>query len=721
MLIRSKIAVFIAMIFSTFCASFTRGGETELAKGVWKIESFDYRGVSLDGGRPRLLLDETRDYYLRIPNDDLLKGFRSRAGLPAPGKELGGWYSADVFNVFGQIVSGLSRLHAATGDDACREKADALVAEWAKCIAADGFFYYSAKPNAPHYIYDKIVGGLVDDYLYCGNEKALEPLGRITDWAIKNLERSRTVNFTETEWYTLSENLYRAYLATGDAKYRDFAKVWEYTKYWDRYADRADIFSILPRDANFNGGFHAYSHVNTLGGAGTAYRVTGESRYLDVLKNAYDYLQAEAVFATGGYGPDECLTTHDRLAAMLYATHNSAEIPCGTWACFKMVKHLLRATGDARYGDWCERMAINGIGATIPMSAEGHVLYNCDYNPSGGAKRNVAHTWSCCTGTRPQAVADVCDLAYFKDAENLYVNLFTPSTVHWRRGEAEIAVRQITRFPEEGKIVFAVQTDRPAEFGLKIRTPAWLAEPITGMLNGKEVKLTAEQSHWTEIRRQWKKGDRLEVSLPMRLWTSRFTADRDYPAAILYGPVVLAARAPNPRFASEIDLKDPAAGLTPVAGESLTWRVTREPEVLFRPFYAYKENEPYFLYLDPAAIAFSEKPGWNNTPSLRFTNAVGATAEYAFEGVGVRWKGFKFDDAGRAEVSIDGKDVETVDQFGPGRDLPFEWVSPKLSPGKHTLRIRVLEEKTPESKDRFVNVAGFEALKEADKIPSMKE
>ena len=101
-------------------------------------------------------LDDVRDDYLRIPNDDLLKGFRQRAGLPAPGNDLGGWYSGDVFSVFGQIVSGLARIYAATGDPACRDKADALIAEWAKCIAPDGYFYYSTKPNAPHYIYDKI-------------------------------------------------------------------------------------------------------------------------------------------------------------------------------------------------------------------------------------------------------------------------------------------------------------------------------------------------------------------------------------------------------------------------------------------------------------------------------------------------------------------------------------------------------------------------------------
>jgi uncharacterized protein len=116
--------------------------------------------------------------------------------------------------------------------------------------------------------------GLLDAHAYCGNREALSHLERITDWAIENLDRSRRVNDTATEWYTLSENLYRAFLATGQPKYRDFAKVWEYRDCWDIYARDGDILAARP-DGGRNTAYHAYSHVNTLGGAGAAYLVTG--------------------------------------------------------------------------------------------------------------------------------------------------------------------------------------------------------------------------------------------------------------------------------------------------------------------------------------------------------------------------------------------------------------------------------------------------------------
>jgi hypothetical protein len=101
---------------------------------------------------------------------------------------------------------------------------------------------------------------------------------------------------------------------------------------------------------------------------------------------------------------------------------------------------------------------------------------------------------------------------------------------------------------------------------------------------------------------------------------------------------------------------------------------------------------------------------WRDAGVFRFSNEIGATAECAFEGTGVRWLGHRFDDAGRAEITIDGKSVGVVDQFGPGRDLPFDWTHHRLSPGRHTIRLRLRPDKPEQSKDRYLNVIGFEVL-----------
>ncbi|MBU6400871.1 MAG: glycoside hydrolase family 127 protein [Verrucomicrobia bacterium] len=693
--------------------------EVPTPRGLRVLEPFDYRGVTLEPGPLKSQVDEVRKFYLQIPNEDLLKGFRRRAGLPAPGNELGGWYRSDTFHVFGQIVSGLARLYAGTGDPACRAKADYLVSEWAKCIAPDGYFYADPKPNAPHYIFDKTVWGLLDDYRYCGDRAALDDLSRITDWAIAHLERSRRVNDTSTEWYTLSENLYRAYLTTGDAKYRDFARVWEYHDYWDIYARNGDIFAPRP-NGQHNDSYHAYSHVNTLGGAGAAYRVTGQSHYLDTLKNAFDFLQRDEVFATGGFGPDEQLLPRAALAGRLKSTHATFETQCGSWAAFKLAKHLITFTGDARYGDWIERLVLNGIGASIPMTRDGRVFYYSDYCLNGGCKQNTDFGWSCCTGTRPQAVADYNDLIYFKNAQDLCVNLFTSSSVRWTCQDTAVVVRQSTRFPLEPTVRFDVSVERPVEFALQLRVPGWLAGAMRAAVNGRSVALHPNDRHWATVRRRWQDRDRVRVTLPEGLWACPLEPPARFPTAVLDGPTVLAFRAPDVGPLRRLDPANLARSLKPVPGHPLEFRLASDASVLAQPFASYREGERYFVYLDPGMrnqvlpSQISFQGDWHRAGSFRFSNQIGASAECAFTGTGVRWLGFRFDDAGRAEVTIDGRWVDTVDQFGPGRELPFDWVHRGLAPGPHRIQLRIVPKKAPASKDHYLNVAGFEVLNRAE-------
>jgi DUF1680 family protein len=681
------------------------------------LHSFDYHGVTLEGPF-RQQFDAVRAYYLRIPDDDLLKGFRQRTGRPAPGQEMGGWYSSDTFHVFGQILSGLARMYAATGDSACRAKAEYLLTEWMKCIDEDGYFFYSRRPNAPHYIYDKMVGGLVDMYVYADSKNALKALSRITDWALAHLDRKNLYAFNagegSTEWYTLSENLYRAFLATGDSRYREFAKVWEYPAYWNLYARGADLFAKRP-DGGQTRGYHAYSHVNTLGGAGAAFRVTGEKRYLDVLKGAYDSLQAHQCFATGGYGPDELLLGESDLARHLQDTHNSFETQCGCWAGFKLCKHLIELTGDARYGDWVEKLTLNGLSATIPPTRDGRVFYYSDYNPTGATKRNHDTPWTCCTGTRPLAVADYHALVYFHDRDALCVNLFTPSSVRWGVGDATTTVRQRTRFPERDETNFEVTMSKPAEFVLRLRVPGWLAGPLKITVNGHLVSASVDSRHWVAIERRWQDGDRVQVRLPMKLTMVPFQPGRPRPIALVKGPVVLAIQPPDGRMPKRL-MKDLPNSLAPETNHSLRFRLRSAPSIVIRPFYELGEGLPYFIDFDPDGptrighngIVF--QPKWHDGGRIRFTNVVGATAKVEFEGTGIRWLGYRFDDGGRAEVKVDGKSASIVDQYGPGRDLPFDWHISGLAPRNHTLIITLLPDKTSASRDRYLNLAGFEVV-----------
>ena len=81
------------------------------------LREFPYGAVTITGGPLKQQYDRIHTSYLALDNDRLLKVYRQRAGLPAPGPDMGGWYDTDGFvpgGTFGQYVSGLARIGAST-------------------------------------------------------------------------------------------------------------------------------------------------------------------------------------------------------------------------------------------------------------------------------------------------------------------------------------------------------------------------------------------------------------------------------------------------------------------------------------------------------------------------------------------------------------------------------------------------------------------------------
>src|SRR5262249_39433073 len=158
-------------------------------------------------------------------------------------------------------------------------------------------------------------------------------------------------------------------------------------------------------------------------------------------------LTTTQMYASGGWGPRERFVTpgQGKLADSIESIHNHFETPCGSYANVNLDRYLLRFTGDPKYGDNMERVLFNGMLAALPMQPDGKTFYYSDYR-SGTKKGYFGAAWPCCSGTYAQITADYPLDLYFYDERGLYVNLFTPSRVSWRRGS--VTVEQTTSFPE---------------------------------------------------------------------------------------------------------------------------------------------------------------------------------------------------------------------------------------------------------------------------------
>ncbi len=94
--------------------------------------------------------------------------------------------------------------------------------------------------------------------------------------------------------------------------------------------------------------------------------------------------------------------------------------------------------------------------------------------------------------------------------------------------------------------------------------------------------------------------------------------------------------------------------------------------------------------------------------SVHYTNAPGDKAEFTFQGTGVQWIGGTNVDHGITDVYIDGTLVRTVDTYSSAwsrQQILFEIKG--LTPGSHTLELRLRSDKHASSADYYMDVDAF--------------
>jgi hypothetical protein len=567
-------------------------GKGNGASSAPQLTPAGYADVTLLAGP---MLDQFRAQHatlLAMDEDALLKPFRTAAGLPAPGEDLGGWYSsATAFNPptdmhgfipghsFGQYLSSLARAHAVTGDAATRQKVQRLVAGFAPTITPD---FYAGYP-LPAYTYDKTNIGLIDAHAFAGDRRALEVLNLATDAALPHLPEKALTRpemaarphpnpaFTWDESYTLPENLYLAWRRGAGERYRTLAA---------RYLLDHDYFEPLARGENVLPGKHAYSHVNALSSAAQAYLVDGNERHLLAAKNGFAFVLAQS-FATGGWGPDErfIVPGSGALGDSLSTTHSSFETPCGAYGHFKVARYLMSVTGDSRYGDSMERVLYNTILGALPMRPDGTAFYYADYNDTG-SKTYFDLKCPCCSGTLGQIVADYGINSYYQNERGVFVNLYSPSNLRWKLNGRAV---KSTAYPLDPDVSIVVGTPTPQTFSVSLRIPAWAGPNTEISVNGKRTERPLTAGAFHEIRRTWSDADRISLTLdmPVRLEA----VDEKHPdlLAVMQGPLALFAV--GDRFLPF--QRRELLTIKQAAARSSDWRVlTRDGAQIFRPYFA---------------------------------------------------------------------------------------------------------------------------------------
>ena len=139
---------------------------------------------------------------------------------------------------------------------------------------------------------------------------------------------------------------------------------------------------------------------------------------------------------------------------------------------------------------------------------------------------------SCCPTNMVRFLPSLPGYMYAQKGNNIYVNLFIAGNADIKLNNNDVKITQVNNYPWNGLLNFNIEPTSPANFNLLVRIPGWSrAEAIPSDLyayensraskviikvNGRPVDYKIENGY-AVIKKEWKKGDRLQMDLPMKV------------------------------------------------------------------------------------------------------------------------------------------------------------------------------------------------------------
>src|SRR5882757_2092203 len=488
------------------------------------------------------------NYLLKIEPDRLLSDFRTHAGLTPKAKRYGGWESSGLAgHSLGHYLSACSMAYAATGKDEFLQRVNYIVAELSVCQKARGTGYLGAIPKedsiwaevakgnirsrgfdldgawSPWYTVHKIMGGLLDAWLYCHNAGALKIDQGIADWTgeeIKGLNDSLMQKMLGTEYGGMNDALVNTYAFTGNKKYLDLSY---------RFYDRR-ILDSLALKTDVLAGKHSNTQIPKIIGSARRYQLTGDKKDSGIARFFWETITQNHSYANGGNSNYEYLGDPGKLSDFL--SDNTTET-CNTYNMLKLTGELFSIHPSAALMDYYEKALYNHI-----LASQNHETGMMTYFVSlrmGGKKRysDEFNTFTCCVGTGMENHVKYGENIYYRGKDNsLYINLFIPSVLNWK--EKGITVRQETNIPASDNATFTITTTRTSQFLIRIRKPHWAAN-VQVKVNGAIQPVTIGEDGYLVLDRKWSNNDKIEFIAPASFYTESMP---DNPArkALFFGP-----------------------------------------------------------------------------------------------------------------------------------------------------------------------------------------
>lgn len=518
-------------------------------------DEFPLGDITLLDGPLKHARDLNVQVLLKYDCDRMLAPYRKEAGLQPRKPSYPNWDGLDG-HVGGHYLSALA-INAATGNEECRKRMEYMISELQLVLDANNqrpeawcHNYIGGVPNsakmwtafskgdfgpyfgtwAPFYNIHKMYAGLRDAWLYCGNEQAKNLFLKFCDWAVditRDLNDGQMEKMLGNEHGGMNEVLADAYAITGEQKYLDCAR---------RFSHRM-LLVPLENGKDCLDNMHANTQIPKVIGYQRIAELAHDVQYHNASEYFWEIVTRQRSLALGGNSRREHFPTKEN--CIDYINDIDGPESCNTYNMLKLTEDLNRVKPNGMYGDFYETAMFNHI-LSAQHPQHGGYVYFTPVRPRHYRNYSAPNEamW-CCVGTGMEDHGKYGQFVWTHDkgvkAEDdaLYVNLFVASELNWK--DRKMVIRQQTAFPYAESSVVEVAKGK-GTFILKVRKPSW-CENFTVKGVGFDAD-SYEENGFVCMKRKWKKGDQVKISMPMHAYIKPMINVPQY-VAIMYGPILL--------------------------------------------------------------------------------------------------------------------------------------------------------------------------------------
>jgi uncharacterized protein len=389
--------------------------------------------------------------------------------------------------------------------------------------------------------------GLLKWYALSKDKGALRAACRLLDYTMTQIGKGKAHiydcgNCKGMAPTSILEPVMLLYKETGNGKYLDFAKfIVEDIETGDgpHLISKCDepVYKRYPVDPSQwwakSNGQKAYEMMSCYVGIFELGKAINKQEYIDAAITAVRRIEEEEISICGSGSAYEHWY-HGKVRQTMPACHFMETCVSFTW--MQINNRLLQSTRNPHYADNIEQTFYNAVLAAMKDDASQIVKYT----PLEGYRMEGEHqcglSINCCNANGPRAYAMIPHITYgIGDDRTLYSNFYIPSNASVVIDNTNIAIRQETEYPRQGTVRFTINPEKEVEFNLALRIPQW-SKVSSVKVNGTECKDKASAGSYYPVRRLWRKGDVVELSLDMR---TRLT-ELNHMQALQRGPVTLA-------------------------------------------------------------------------------------------------------------------------------------------------------------------------------------